>query len=129
MAAGSIASITAPTMLQSGLLDATTPHETQTVPTWAGMDGADDIWLEMPKGAHLSFISICDDLEEDLLLVFRPEAYMDGCGEGFTPVAQAVPVLNAYLRAFASKHVLGQDEWDAILEGDVLDPEFRVETK
>jgi hypothetical protein len=74
----------------------------------------------MPLGAHFSFITICHDLEPDVLDLFRPNAGEDGCGDGFIPTTEAVPVLAAYLLAFGRRHVLGQTEWDRILTGPPL---------
>ena len=107
-------------MLMSGRLDQTTTYEEQAVPAWMGIDHPDDFWVEMPEGAHFTFITICHDLTEDLLLFFRPDANEDGCGPGFIPTTEAVPVLAAYVLGFGRRHVLGETEWDAILKGPPL---------
>jgi predicted dienelactone hydrolase len=120
IADGELAALGIPTMLMSGRLDQTTPHEESAVPAWAGIAHPDDLWVEMPLGAHFSFITICHDLEPDVLDLFRPNAGEDGCGDGFIPTTEAVPVLAAYLLAFGRRHVLGQTEWDRILTGPPL---------
>jgi predicted dienelactone hydrolase len=128
-AAGEITGIEVPTMIQSGDLDITTPNATQAEPAWNALDGGDDRWVRMPTGAHFTFISICYDLSEMLLLTFRPNANMDGCGEAFIDPREAVPVLHAYLRAFGETHVLGSDEWVAVLDGtEPLDDGFTMTT-
>jgi hypothetical protein len=55
-----------------------------------------------------------------VLDLFRPNAGEDGCGDGFIPTTEAIPVLAAYLLAFGRRHVLGQTEWDPILPGPPL---------
>jgi predicted dienelactone hydrolase len=120
IADGELAALGIPTMLMSGRLDQTTPHEESAVPAWAGIAHPDDLWVEMPLGAHFSFITICHDLEPDVLDLFRPNAGEDGCGDGFIPTTEAIPVLAAYLLAFGRRHVLGQTEWDPILTGPPL---------
>lgn len=116
-AGGQITAIDIPTMIQSGDKDITTTNTTQAQPAWDALDGEKDVWVRMPDGAHLSFITICDDLEDSLITTFQPTAFMDGCGEGFIPVSEAVPTLNAYLRAFSETHVLGASEWQSVLDG------------
>ncbi|MBW2688235.1 MAG: hypothetical protein JRE19_20400, partial [Deltaproteobacteria bacterium] len=83
IAEGELAALEVPTMLMTGRLDQTTTLEEQALPAWMGIDHPDDFWVEMPKGAHFTFITICHDLTEDLLLFFRPDANEDGCGPGF----------------------------------------------
>lgn len=120
-----------PTMLMSGLLDQTTTHEENAEPAWMGLDHPDDLWVEMPKGAHFSFITICHDLTQEQLDFFRPDAGEDGCGPEFIDTEEAVPVLSAYVLAFGRRHVLGQTEWDTVLTGPPLgDPgDFVVTVK
>ncbi|MFW2387893.1 MAG: alpha/beta hydrolase family protein [Polyangiales bacterium] len=120
IADGELAALEVPTMLMSGLLDQTTTQEESAEPAWAGIDHPDDIWVEMPAGAHFTFITICHDLTPDLLDFFRPDAGEDGCGEEFIDTREAVPVLAAYVFAFGRRHVLGQTEWDAVLKGPAL---------
>ncbi len=121
--------INVPTMIQTGDIDATTTLEGQSQPAWLSIDGMDDVWVRMPMGGHYSFITICDDLPEALLLQFRPDANDDGCGENFIPTSEAVPVLNAYLFAFGEAHVLGVQEWISVIEGMPLNAGFTIETK
>lgn len=120
IADGELALLGVPSMLMSGLLDQTTTQEESAEPAWAGLDHPDDLWVEMPMGAHFTFITICHDLTPDLLDFFRPDAGEDGCGEDFIDTREAVPVLAAYIFAFARRHVLGQTEWDAVLTGPPL---------
>jgi len=122
-AEGELAALEVPTMLMSGRLDQTTPQATSADPAWAGIDHPDDLWIEMPKGAHFSFITICHDLAPEVLGIFQPDAGEDGCGENFIDTRKAVPVLAAYVFAFGRRHVLGQTEWDAVLTGPPLGPE------
>jgi predicted dienelactone hydrolase len=120
IAEGELADLGIPTMLMTGRLDQTTPQETSAEPSWAGVDDPDDLWVEMPLGAHFSFITICYDLDPALLALFQPDAGEDGCGPQFIDAEEAVPVLSAYVLAFGRRHVLGETEWDAVLTGPPL---------
>jgi predicted dienelactone hydrolase len=120
IADGELAALEIPTMLMSGLLDQTTTQEENAEPAWAGLDDPDDLWVEMPKGAHFTFITICHDLEPDVLELFRPNAGEDGCGPEFIDTEEAIPVLAAYVLAFARLHVLNETEWAPILNGPPL---------
>lgn len=122
------ADIGIPTMLMSGELDKTTPEATQTLPVWNGLDEAEDIWIDIPTGAHFTFITICDDLDAELLAGFQPDAPEDGCGDEFIATLDAVPLLRAYIVAFAEFHVLGIDAWGEVLSGPPLDERFQVST-
>ena len=128
---GALAALDLPTMLMSGRLDQTTTQEESADPAWAGIDGPDDLWVEMPTGAHYSFITICHDLSPDILGLFISGADEDGCGPEFIDTTEAIPVLAAYVLAFGRRHVLGQTEWDPILTGPPLGNEgdFRVTPK
>lgn len=109
-----------PTMLMTGRLDQTTTNEESALPSWAAMDHPDDVWVEMPTGAHFTFITICYDLDPGILSLFRPDAPEDGCGPEFIDAEEAIPVLAAYVLAFARRHVLGEEKWDEVLEGPPL---------
>jgi predicted dienelactone hydrolase len=126
---GQLAALTPPTLLMSSVRDQTTPHEEQGLPAWAGLDGPEDLRLDLINGGHYSFITICDDLSPALLEAFRPNAANDGCGADFTPVAEIVPVLAAYTLGFARWHVLGEDGWAEVLRGPALHAELVVTTR
>lgn len=117
---GELAELGIPVMLMTGRLDQTTPQEESAEPSWAGVNGPDDIWVEMPKGGHYSFVTICYDLTPDLLMFFRPDAGNDGCSPEFIDAEEAIPVLAAYVLAFGRRHVLGETQWDPVLEGPPL---------
>ncbi len=72
----------------------------------------------MPKGAHLSFLTLCyafDDPE-----AVRPNAFSDGCGPDFLDAKEALRVTGAYALAFGRLHVLGEVEWIPVSEGPPL---------
>ncbi len=121
--AGEIAGLPVPTLLQSGKLDKTTPDATEAQPAWDALANPDDVWIDLPFGAHYSFITVCDDLDPELLALFQPDNLEDGCGPEFTPTSEIVPVLGTYLLAFARLHVLGEAQWSAVFEGETLHPE------
>ena len=123
LAEGQIASMDIPAMLMSGRLDQTTPQDEDAAPAWAELDGADDLWVEMPLGAHFTFITICYDIDPGVLSLFQPDAPEDGCSEDFIDAEEAIPVLGAYVLAFGRRHVLGETEWDEVLEGPPLGDE------
>jgi len=126
---GTLASLGKPVMLQTGRLDATTTQANSAEPAWNRGTGTDDLWIEMPTGAHYSFISICYDLEPDLLAAFRPNASEDGCGPQFIDAQEAVETLAGYALGFARQHLLGETQWDAVLRGPVFHPEFELTTR
>lgn len=119
-----------PTMVQTGGMDVTTPLESATKPFWDAVDGESDIWVNMPTGGHLTFLSICDDLDPELLDLFQSNNQQDGCGPESIPVGEALDSLTAYMMAFANVHVLGDMDYAIVLEeGDPLHPEMEVELK
>ncbi len=120
IADGELAALELPTMLMTGRRDQTTTQEESAEPAWAGIDGADDIWVEMPDGGHYSFITVCHDLTPDVLGLFISGAEEDGCREDFIDTRESVRVLSAYLLGFGRRHVLGETEWDSILRGPPL---------
>jgi predicted dienelactone hydrolase len=120
IADGELGKLDIPTMLMTGFLDQTTTQEGSAEPTWAGVSHPDDLWLQMPLGAHFSFITICHDLTPDILMFFRPDAGEDGCGPEFIDTREAIPVLSAYVLAFGRRHVLGETKWDPVLTGPPL---------
>lgn len=125
--AGSIAGVSVPTLLMSGRLDITTTHELTAKPTWAELDGAEDLWLDVEKGGHYTFITVCDDAPPALLVSLN--AAPDGCNSDFIPISEAVPVLNAYILGFARAHALGESAWRDVLRGPAFSPGFILQTK
>lgn len=124
---GDLAALPVATMLQSGKLDITTPDATEAEPAWNTIDDPNDVWISLPFGAHYSFISICHDLDPELLALFQPDNVNDGCGPEFTPTTETVPVLTTYLLAFARVEVLGEAQWSVLLEeGETLHPDFEL---
>ncbi len=126
---GELGAFELPTMLQTGRRDKTTTQQAEAVPAWMGLDGPDDIWVEIPDGGHYTFISVCEDLGPDLIAMFRSDAPEDGCDETFVPPSEAIPVLRAYLLAFAKLHILGEEALEQVLTGPPLDPRFEITTR
>lgn len=120
---GELSALGIPSMLMTGRLDQTTTQQESAEPAWAGVDDPDDLWIEMPDGAHYSFITVCHDLDPNLLATFIDDADQDGCGPEFIDTREAVPVLAAYLLAFGRLHVLGETEWNEVLTGPPLGSE------
>jgi predicted dienelactone hydrolase len=125
-AEGALAGLEVPTMLMSGRRDITTTDAVQARPAWSALDRPDDLWVEIPDGGHLSFITVCHDLEQSLLEAFQPTAPQDGCGPDFADTREVVPVLAGYLLGFARIHVLGEPAFDALLRGPAFHPAFVV---
>ena len=127
-AEGALSGLSQPVMLQTGRLDATTTQEGQAVPFWAELGRDDDVWVEMPTGAHFTFLTICSDLDETTIGLFQPGADMDGCNVGgmetFLPDVEAVPVLGAYVLGFARLHLLGEEALRETVEGPPLGEGF-----
>lgn len=125
-AAGSVGELDIPVMLQSGLLDISTPHATSAVPVWEARDRVGDLWVDMPTGAHMSFIPSCRDVPAGLLALVRPTAVDDGCAERFISVNDSLPVLAAYALGFARLHLLADTRWREVLSGPPLRPGFTL---
>lgn len=121
--------IDVPVLVQSGLRDQSTTHEQQAVPLWDGLDGASDVWVQLPDGGHYSFVTICDDLDPGLLALFISNADEDGCDDTFIPVSEAVPALAATLQAFGNAHVLGEKGWEEALVEAEWSSGFEVEAR
>ncbi len=123
-AAGALAGLSQPAMLQTGRLDITTPWDTAGKPTWEALAGVDDVWVDMEKGGHYSFLTVCGDAPPAFLEPLN--AANDGCNASFIPYQEAVPVLSAYVLGFARAHVLGEARWKAPLAGPALGPGFVI---
>ncbi len=123
-ATGELAGLQVPTLMISGRKDITTPDAETAIPAWEGLDDPRDLWLEMPDGAHITFLTVCSDLDAETLEVFQPTATMDGCGPEFIDPQVALPIMNGYMLGFARAHVLGETEWLDVLTGPVWDEGF-----
>ena len=122
--AGEVAAIDTPVMLMSGRLDQTTTQTESADPAWAALNQSGNIWIDIPTGAHYTFITICDDLPGQLRLLFLPTSDDDGCGDQFISSAEAVPVISDYLLAFAEWRIRGVSAesslFDQTIEGFVV---------
>lgn len=105
-----------PMLLMSGALDRTTPDATEAQVFWDHTAGTDDHWLQLPNGAHYSFITVCDDVPANLLALLG--ANEDGCGPDFTPTSTVVPALASYTLAFAEWHANGDDRFAEVFAAD-----------
>ena len=112
---GSVAANGVPTMVQVGLLDVSVPVATLSEPLWDAAVRPEDIWVEMPLGAHMSFIPTCNDVPPSILAAVRPTAANDGCGDGFISVDVALEGLAGYAHGFIRAHLLGERRWEAEL--------------
>jgi len=126
---GSLAALDMPALLQSGFLDVTTTHQGEAVPAWQGLADSADLWIDLRKGGHYSFLSICDDLGLEVIETFQPGAAEDGCGDGFTPTADILPELATWNLAFANRHVLGDPSMDVFLAGEPRLPDTRTKRR
>jgi len=124
MLPGELASLEVPTLMISGRKDITTPDAETAIPAWEGLDDPRDLWLEMPDGGHITFLTVCSDLDAETLEAFQPTATMDGCGPGFIDPQVAIPIMNGYMLGFARAHVLGETQWLDVIEGPVWNDGF-----
>ncbi len=116
-----------PVMIQSAGKDITTPDATNAEPLWATLSHPDDVWVEVPEGGHLSFLTTCEDIGLDAVTAFQPTAIDDGCGPDAPPASEILPVFAAYLLGFARAHVLGEEGWREVwAEGPPLDARLEV---
>lgn len=112
--------VVTPTLMMSGDMDITTPHERDAVPIWTSLTPTPRLWVRFETGGHLSFITMCEDIPGNLLSTFQPNAENDGCGEQFRDQGEIVDANAAFLTAFAEKKILGVDAWDTLLlEGGI----------
>ncbi|MEO1513218.1 MAG: hypothetical protein AAFU70_14190, partial [Planctomycetota bacterium] len=72
MLPGELAGLEVPTLMISGRKDITTPDAATAIPAWEGLDDPRDLWLEMPDGAHITFLTVCSDLDAETLDLFQP---------------------------------------------------------
>ena len=123
--ARSVADSDVMTMVQVGALDISVPVETLSEPLWDAGDGDADVWIEMPQGAHMSFIPTCDDVPPSILAAVRPTAASDGCGEEFISLDASLEGLAGFAHGFLRVHLLGEARWErGLLE--VARPEFEA---
>ena len=126
--AAGITGLSQPTMLQTARLDQTTTQEASAEPSWAALDGADDLWVEVEAGGHITFLSVCYDLDDSLLDALYPDGEEEGCGDSFIDAAEAVPLLAGYLRAFGDIHRLGDDTYRDLIYGPAFADGFVTTT-
>ncbi len=97
--------IDVPTLLMTGRRDKTLPDEEQAQVFWAGLSHPEDVWFEIPDGAHQTFIPTCRDFNEWQKDQFVGDAEEDGCGPDFAPSEQLIPLMAGYLRRWADTYV------------------------
>jgi predicted dienelactone hydrolase len=119
---GELAAIEAPVMLMTGDLDMTAPDADAA---WELLDGQDDVWIRLPNGGHLSFVTICADFGS-LADIVVPADEDDGCGPGYIPPRAAVERVRGYALAFGLRHVVGESQWDDVLGPPPLDDEVEI---
>ncbi|MEM7435285.1 MAG: hypothetical protein AAF436_09055 [Myxococcota bacterium] len=110
-----------PTMLQVGRLDASVSVEARSVPLWEAAGASEDVWVEMPRGAHLTFLPTCRDVPADLLAALLPTAADDGCGGAFVPIDVALDGLAGYAHAYLRIHLLDEPRWEPALDAPLRD--------
>jgi hypothetical protein len=123
---GALAGLTLPIMWMSARGDVTISWEDHGQPGWGILDGADDVWVDLSKGGHYSFLGLCNVVNPVLLDGLGLGVTTDGCGDGFTEIDAILPPVMAYTHAFGRKHVLGESGWDILFEGAPLHPDVEV---
>ncbi len=115
-----------PVLLMSGERDQTTTHEGEALPAWGDLSTVEgNHWINIPDGGHLTFLTVCDDLDLDLS-AFWPGADEDGCGDDFISSTRAVEGMSAYLLAWGNLHVRGDDVYETIYTMDSFVDGFEV---
>jgi predicted dienelactone hydrolase len=117
-APGELAATERPVMLVTARQDATLLWAFHGAPIWDRLDGGDDVWVDLEKGGHYSVIAICELVAPGLLDASGLGVTTDGCGPGFTPIAEIVPVVMAYAHAYVRLHALGETRWRAVLAAE-----------
>lgn len=119
--ANALADLDVPVFLMSSGRDRTTPDALNAAPAWDELDGPDDRWLQIPEGGHHTFITTCDDVGVDVVATFQPNVREDGCGNDNTPIAPSVAAMSAYLVAWGGVQVLGEADWEVVLEAPLAE--------
>ena len=105
-----------PVLLITGALDMSSRNDTIGDPYWAGLDGPEDVRIDLATAGHMTFSDACG--------LFPGLFSDDGCGDGFLPAEVAHPIINAYSMAFARYHLWGDDtDLDLLLGERSLDPD------
>ncbi len=124
--AGGLAEPTRPVMMITARHDQTLPWAIYGEPGWLGLDGVDDVWIDLLEGGHYSVLAICEVVAPELLTAVGLSVSNDGCGPEFTPLSEIVPAVVAYAHAFIRLHSLGEPGWRAVIGGDPFHPEIDV---
>lgn len=112
MGAG-VGAIATPLLMMTAGRDATLPDAVEGDPIWANLPAGPDLRLSFGNAGHYTFSNACT--------LLPGIGANDGCGEDFTPLAVAFPLINAYSLAFLRLHLLGDTAAGALLDGDSLD--------
>jgi hypothetical protein len=126
---GEFAAIELPTMWMTARLDATLSWDDHGSPGWEALDGANDVWIDLTRGGHHSFHAACEEVDIAILDGIGLNVSEDGCGEDFTPIAEIVPVVQAYIHAFARLHILGEPVWRGVFTSPPLHAEVEITTR
>lgn len=112
-----VAAVDIPSLLFTGVKDATLPREVEGDPIWAAMDGP-HTRVDLLRGGHFTFSNICDYFP-------IPQALNDGCGEEFIAPNDAFQLVNAFSLGFAKFVLFGDEEGLDLLRG--LDTRWATE--
>lgn len=113
MGAG-LGAIAAPVLMMTAGRDATLPDAEEGDPIWDALPAGPDLRLSFGNAGHYTFSNACT--------LLPGIGANDGCGEDFTPLEVAFPLINAYSLAFLRLHLLGDASAETLLEGEALDP-------
>ena len=104
-----VADIDIPVLLFTARADRTLPASQDGDPIWDGLDGEDDLRVDIVTAGHFTFSNACGfglGIGED-----------DGCGPGFIGPERAFHIVNTYALVFARRHLLGDTDHLDILDG------------
>ena len=106
-----VADIDIPVLLFTAAGDRTLPPEQDGDPIWEGLDGEDDLRVDVLTGGHFTFSNACD-----LRLGIGDD---DGCGPDFIGPERSYNIVNSYSMVFCRRHLFGDMEHLGILDGSV----------
>ena len=102
-----------PTLLFTGALDASTGNAEHGDPIWAGLNGSEDMRVDIETAGHYTFSDACE--------LIPSIVGDDGCGDDFIASDDAHFVINAYSLAFIRSRLWGDASATDLLD-DVDNP-------
>ncbi len=99
-----VAEIEIPILLWTARDDGMTSNEEDGDPIWEGLNGVDDVRIDVAQAAHFTFSNMCDYFSS------IDDIANEGCGEEFMSPQEIHPIHNTYSLEFLRLHLFGDQE-------------------